>query len=95
MTLVKIGTGSRIPPLEGPFRISFWGHISAPNQDIFTKFGGYVDDELPQGVKWSKHVSFKNPIWQMAAKCSTYNILTFWEHISAPDQEIFTKFDGM
>jgi len=62
MTLVKIETKSRIPPPEGPFRISFSGHISAPDQDIFTTFGGYVGSELLQGVEWSKHVSFKNPI---------------------------------
>jgi len=62
MTLVKIETKSRIPPPEGSCRISFSGHISAPDQDIFTKFGGYVGNKLPQGVEWSKHVSFKNPI---------------------------------
>jgi len=47
--------GTRILPPEGPFRITFWEHISAPNEDIFTKFGWYVGNELPQGVKWSKH----------------------------------------
>jgi len=59
MTLVKIETGSGIPPPEGPFRISFSGHISAPDQDIFTKFGEYVGNELSQGVEWSKHVCSK------------------------------------
>jgi len=67
MTLVKIGTGSRIPQPHGPFRILFWGHISAHNQDIFMKFSGYVGNKFPQGVEWSKHVSFKNPIWQTVA----------------------------
>jgi len=56
MRLVKIGTRSIIPPLEGPFRILFWGHISAPSQDIFTKFGGYVGNGLPEGVEWSKNI---------------------------------------
>jgi len=32
MTVVKIGTGS---PPKSPFLIVFWGHISAPDQDIF------------------------------------------------------------
>jgi len=57
------------------------------------KFGGYVGNELPQGVEWSKHVSFENPIWQMAAMHHTCN-LAFWEFISVPDQNIFTKFGG-
>jgi len=39
----------------------------APDQDIFMKFGGFVGNEHPQGVEWSKHVTFKNPIWQTAA----------------------------
>jgi len=67
MTLVKIGTGSKIKSPKGPFRILFWGHISAANKDIFTKFGEYVGNELPQGVEWFKHVSFENSIWQTAA----------------------------
>jgi len=75
MTLVKSRTGSRILPPKGPFRISFLGHISAPNKNIFTKFGGYVGNELPQGVKWSKYDSFKNPIWQTAAMNHRHNIL--------------------
>jgi len=74
MTLVKIGTGSRIPPPECPFRMSLCGHISAPDQDIFTKLGGYVGNELPQGVEWSKHVSFENPICWTAAMYHTYDI---------------------
>jgi len=65
MTFFEIGTGSRIPPPEGPCRISFSAHISAHDQDIFTKFGGYVGNELPRDVVGSKHVSFENPIWQM------------------------------
>jgi len=56
---MTIGTGSRIPPPEGWFRISFWGHISAPNQDIFTKSVGCVDDGLAQCVEYSKYVSFR------------------------------------
>jgi len=71
MTLVKIGTGSRIPPPDVPLRISFWGHIFALDQDIFTKFGGYVGNELARGVEWSNHVSFENPIWRTAAKYHT------------------------
>jgi len=53
MTLVKIETESRNLLPEGPFRISFSGHISAPDKDILTKFGEYVGNELPQGVEWS------------------------------------------
>jgi len=71
MTLVKIETESRIPPPEGLFQISFLGHSSAPDQGIFTKFGGYAGNELPQGVEWSKHVSFENPIWRTAAMYRT------------------------
>jgi len=56
MTLVKIGTGSRILQPEGPFRVSFWGHISVSGQNIFTKFGGYIANELTQSVECSKHV---------------------------------------
>jgi len=73
MTLVKIGTGSRILPPEGPFRISLSGHISVPDHDIFTKFGGYAGNELPRGVEWNKHVSFEKPIWQTAAMYHTYS----------------------
>jgi len=62
MTLVKIGTGSRIPPPKGPFRISFWGHISAPNQDACTKFGGIVGNELQQ--------------FGRRRQCTTYTTLT-------------------
>jgi len=59
------------------------------------KFGGYVGNVLPQGVEWSKHISFENPIWQTAAeKISMCNISAFWGCISAPDQNIFTKFCG-
>jgi len=62
MTLVKIETGSRIPPPEGPFRILFSGHrpISAPDQDI-------VDNGIPKCVEWFKYDSFENPIWRTAA----------------------------
>jgi len=72
MTLVKIGTRSRIPPPEGRFQISFSEHTPATDQDIFTKFGGYVD-ELPQGVEWSEHVFFTNLICQMAAMYQACN----------------------
>jgi len=48
MTVVKVGTGSIIPPPEDPFQISLWVHISAPDQDIFTKFCGHVDNGLPK-----------------------------------------------
>jgi len=51
MTLVKVETESRISPPESPFQISFMGNISAPNQDIFTKFGGYVDNWLLKCVE--------------------------------------------
>jgi len=49
-SVVKIGTGSRISLLKDPFRISFWGRISASDQGIFTKFGECVDNVFPQGV---------------------------------------------
>jgi len=94
MTLVKIETRSRMPPPDGPFQISFSGHISVPSQDIFMKLGGYVDNELPQGVEWSQHISFENPIWQAAAMYHTCNISAFWESIFAPDKNIFMKFGG-
>jgi len=74
MALVKIETGSRILPPEGLFRISFLEHISAPDQDIFTKFGGYVGNELPGCMEWSKYDFFENPIWRTAAMYITYNI---------------------
>jgi len=45
-------------------------------------------------VKWSKHVSFENPVWQMAAMHHTCNISAFWERIAAPDKNIFAKFGG-
>jgi len=67
MTLVKIETGSRIPPPEGTFEILFSGHVFAPDQDIFTIYGKYVDNELPQSVEWSKDVYFESPILRMAA----------------------------
>jgi len=89
MTLVKIETGSRIPPPEGPFRISFLGHISATDQDIFMKFGGYVGNALPQGVECSKHVLFESPIWQTSAIHHSCNVSAFREGISASDQNIF------
>jgi len=95
ITLVKIGTGSRIPPPEGSFRILFWEHIFAPEQDTFTKFGGYVGNELPQGVESSKHVSFENPIWRTAAMHHTCNISAIWERMSATDQNIYTKCGDM
>jgi len=79
ITLVKIETGSKIPALEGTIRTSLWEQISAADQEIFTKFGGYVDNKLPQGVEWSKHISFKNPIWQMATIHHTCNLSEFWE----------------
>jgi len=71
MTLFKIGTGSRIPPAEGLFRISFWGHISA-QIDIFTKFGEYVGNEFPQGVDGLN--TFPSRIQFGAAMWHTYNI---------------------
>jgi len=74
MTLVKIKTGSRIPPPEGPFRISFSGHICAFDQDTFTTLGAYVDNGLAKCVEWSKCDFFENPIWRTAAMYRTYNI---------------------
>jgi len=94
MELVKIKAGSKILPLEDPFRISFWGHSTATDQDIFKNFGGYVGNELPQGVEWSKFVSFKSTIWQTMAMHHACKLSTFLERISAPDQNIITKFSG-
>jgi len=37
-TRVEIGTGSKIPLQKALFQIRFWGHISATDQGIFTKF---------------------------------------------------------
>jgi len=67
MTLVQIGTRSRILPPEGPFRFSFLRHISARDQGVFTRFGGYVDIELLRCVEWSEFGSFGNLIWRTAA----------------------------
>jgi len=39
---------------------SFWEHISAPDQNIFMKFGGYVDNGLPSCVEWFKYDLFEN-----------------------------------
>jgi len=94
MTLVKIGTGSRIPQPEGFFEYRFRS-ISLPLIKLFSRnFGEYVGNKLPQGVKWSKHVSFGNPIWQTAAMQHACKISEFWEHISGSEQNIFTKFCG-
>jgi len=91
MTLVRIDTGSRIPPTERLLQISFLGHISAHDQDIFTKFGGYVDNWLPKCVEWSKCDSFENPVggrWPCATH-TTYrrSILT-----SSAVSHFFTLF---
>jgi len=75
MTLVKIGTGSRIPPPEGPFQISFWGLIAAHDQDIFKKFDGYVDNGLPKCV-WNgpNMIPLKINFWRTTALYQIYNI---------------------
>jgi len=39
---VEIGTGSRILTPGTLFQIQFWGHISATNKDIFTKYVVFV-----------------------------------------------------
>jgi len=35
------------------FRIPFWGHIAAADQDIFTKVGVCEENVIPQRVEWS------------------------------------------
>jgi len=49
------------------FRIPFWGHISAADQDIFTKCGVYVDNGVPRRTEWSKYAYLHNPRWRTAA----------------------------
>jgi len=41
------------------FRISSCGCISDTNENIFTKFGGYVANGVPQRAELSKWASFK------------------------------------
>jgi len=50
------------------FRIPFWRHVSADDQDIVMKFGVCVDNGVSQRVKWSKYVCLKNLRWRTAAK---------------------------
>jgi len=47
------------------FQIPFWGHISAVDQVIFTKFGVYVDNWVAQRAKWSKYAFLYNPKWPL------------------------------
>jgi len=90
MTLVKTETGNKIPPPEGPFRISFSGNISAPGQDIFTKFGGYIGNELPQGVEWSKHVFFKIQFGRQG-RCTLHAIYRRYWSVYLPQVKIFAR----
>jgi len=53
---------------------ALWERISAPDQIIFMKFSGYVDNGLPKCVEWSKYDSFENPVCRTAATYHTYNI---------------------
>jgi len=61
MTIVQIGTGSRIPPLEGPLR--FLCAIKIFSGNLVSMYG----------MKWSKSDSFENTIWRTAAM-DTHNI---------------------
>jgi len=49
---------------EAFFRIPFWGHISAANQNIFTKVGVCAGKGVPQRVEWTKYACLKNPRWR-------------------------------
>jgi len=70
------------------------GTYLCPDQDTFTIFGGYLGNELLRGVEWSKHVSFKNPIWQMVAMHHRCNISALLGAYICPRSNIFTKFSG-
>jgi len=65
--VVSIETGSRILPSGGVISHFVWGHISAADQDIFTKFGVYVENGVRQHVEWSKYAFLENPRWLTAA----------------------------
>jgi len=57
--------------LQGPFyQIPFWGHIFAADQDIFTKFGVWVENGVPQRVELSVYAHLEYPRWQMAINSS-------------------------
>jgi len=42
------------------YRISSYGHIFDIDPDIFTKFGGYAADMVPQRAELSKYASFRS-----------------------------------
>jgi len=72
------------------FRIPFWGHISAADQNIFTKFGVYVENGVPQRVDWSVYARLEYPKWLTAVKSNTLN-----RYNSAADSPISFKFCTM
>jgi len=62
-----------LKPAEGVFKIPVWGHISGADQDIFTKFGVYVENGVLQHVEWFIHIRLEYPRWRMAAKSNYLN----------------------
>jgi len=63
-------------------------HISSADQDIFTKFGVYVDSGIPQRVEWSMYARLECPRWRTAA---ILNWLGLSQHNSAADCPIWLK----
>jgi len=54
--------------------IGVLGAYIRPDQNIFMKFGGHVDNGLPNCAEWSKYDYFENPISRTVAMYHTYNI---------------------
>jgi len=69
-----------------------WEHISAPDQDIFRKFGGYLDNG-PAGVEWSICISFENSIWRTGGRrpCIIHTICRHLGGISLPSIKIYSR----
>jgi len=76
MTHTKVPAGLRALKLEPEvefrrkgafFRTPFWGHISAVDCDIFTKFAVCVENGVPQRVEWSTYAILEYPRWRTAA----------------------------
>jgi len=72
MMHTKVPAGLRASKLEPEvefrrhgafFRIPFWWHISAADQDIFT-FGVYIDSAT---CEWSKYAFLHSPRWRTTA----------------------------
>jgi len=64
-----------VPEVEfrRPFRILFWGHISAPEQDIFRKFGEYMSAVQKLQMRFLRRF-YLGGTSGTAAMCRIYNI---------------------